>query len=275
MKCFSIKNFERFQHYKDRRPPWVKLYRDLWHDPEFFSLTDSCKLLYIGLLTIASETENKIPLNPRWIQTRLAISEPIDITDLIDTGLIVMQHASKSLAKRYCRVRDRDRDRSTEKEETSDEVSFCAETNESVRSTPAAPPENSIPEKISDEPSEPEDQITCKFPCDGKKPFYQVSEKYIARMQTLYHGIDVREETLKALAWVENNPGRRKTHDGMTRFLGNWYSRAQNNGGARAGPQPRAPTTRRYSPLKKLYDEIAAAQAAEAAEAAAEAAGAT
>jgi len=261
MEFFSIKNFERFQHYKDRRPPWVKLYRDLWHDPDFFSLTDTCKLLYIGLLTIASETENKIPLNPRWIQARLAISEPVEMKELKDAGLILMQHASGLLAKRYCRVRDRDRSTETETEETSDEVSFCAETNEDVRSTPAvptAPPENFLPEKISDEPSEPDDQITCVFPCDGEKPFYPVSKVYIARMQTLYHGIDVREETLKALAWVENNPGRRKTHSGMTRFLGNWYNRAQNNGGARASPQSRAPT---LDPTAIMRQRIVAARA--------------
>ena len=32
-----IRNFDKFQHFKDRRPPWIKLYRDLledldWHE---------------------------------------------------------------------------------------------------------------------------------------------------------------------------------------------------------------------------------------------------
>src|SRR5690606_19747530 len=31
----TVKNFERFQHYKDRNPPWIKLYNDLLDDYEF------------------------------------------------------------------------------------------------------------------------------------------------------------------------------------------------------------------------------------------------
>ena len=152
-------------------------------------------------------------------------------------------------------IREEENREEQRKEETTNVVS-CAETSESARSTPEAPQENSSPEKISDEPSEPDDPITCIFPCDGKKPFYQVCESYIARMQTLYHGIDIREETLKALAWVENNPSRRKTYDGMTRFLGNWYGKAQNNGGARASPQIRAPA-KKPSPLAYVNSIIA------------------
>jgi hypothetical protein len=29
-----IKNWAQFQHFKDRKPPWVKLYRDLLDDME-------------------------------------------------------------------------------------------------------------------------------------------------------------------------------------------------------------------------------------------------
>lgn len=33
-----IKNWNKFQHYKNRRPPWIRLYRDLLDDPEFEAL---------------------------------------------------------------------------------------------------------------------------------------------------------------------------------------------------------------------------------------------
>ena len=33
-----IKNWGTFQHYKNRRPPWIRLYRDLLDDPDFEEL---------------------------------------------------------------------------------------------------------------------------------------------------------------------------------------------------------------------------------------------
>lgn len=38
-----VKNFDRFQHYKDRTPPWIKLYNDLLDDYDFSCLPDAEK----------------------------------------------------------------------------------------------------------------------------------------------------------------------------------------------------------------------------------------
>jgi len=35
---FRIRNWGQFQHYKNRRPPWIRLYRDLLDDPDFNEL---------------------------------------------------------------------------------------------------------------------------------------------------------------------------------------------------------------------------------------------
>jgi hypothetical protein len=52
-----IRNWERFQHYKNRRPPWIKLYRGLLDDPDFHELSgDACKILVMCWL-IASEDD--------------------------------------------------------------------------------------------------------------------------------------------------------------------------------------------------------------------------
>ena len=51
----KIKNWDKFQHFKDRRPPWVKLYRDILDDKNWFDLSgDDAKLLVMFWL-IASE----------------------------------------------------------------------------------------------------------------------------------------------------------------------------------------------------------------------------
>ena len=51
----SIKNWRRFQHFKDRRPPWIKLYRELLDDRQWHELPPECSKLLIGLWLFASE----------------------------------------------------------------------------------------------------------------------------------------------------------------------------------------------------------------------------
>ena len=57
---FSVKNFERFQHYKTRNPPWIKLYYALLDDPEFVALSTIHRSYYMMLLLIASRQNNII-----------------------------------------------------------------------------------------------------------------------------------------------------------------------------------------------------------------------
>ncbi len=35
---YRIKGWVKFQHFKDRRPPWIKLYRDILEDPDWHDL---------------------------------------------------------------------------------------------------------------------------------------------------------------------------------------------------------------------------------------------
>jgi hypothetical protein len=68
-----IKNWERFQHYKDRRPPWIKLYVDLLDDAELQSMPWQSRLLYCLLLLVAARKENRFPANPVWIAAEVAL----------------------------------------------------------------------------------------------------------------------------------------------------------------------------------------------------------
>lgn len=77
-----------------------------------------------------------------------------------------------------------------------------------------------------------------ELPCTGKQKTFLVMTEYVLEMKTLYPGIDIEKETLRAKGWLVNNPAKRKTYQGMTHFLANWYSRAQNNGGNGNGRKP-------------------------------------
>lgn len=55
-----VKNWEKFQHYKNRKPPWIRLYRDLLDDPEFFELSgDAVKHLLMFWLIASEDPEMK------------------------------------------------------------------------------------------------------------------------------------------------------------------------------------------------------------------------
>ncbi len=53
-----IKEWKRFQHFKDRKPPWIKLYRDLLDDPEWHELDAVAAKALTMLWLIASESED-------------------------------------------------------------------------------------------------------------------------------------------------------------------------------------------------------------------------
>lgn len=94
-----ILNFEKFQHYRDRKPPWIKLYRDLLSDDRLFDLSEADRYQLIALFILASQHDNLIPNKQEWLRKELAVKRPIPLQKLIDTGWIevVEQDASKVL----------------------------------------------------------------------------------------------------------------------------------------------------------------------------------
>jgi hypothetical protein len=82
----------------------------------------------------------------------------------------------------------------------------------------------------------PVEDIFCEMPCTGKDGIFIVRRSYLEQMKILYLGIDIESETLRAKGWLLNNPRRQKTFRGMTKFLGGWYERAQNDWRNKRGP---------------------------------------
>ena len=69
-----IKNWTKFQHFKDRRPPWVKLYRDILDDLEWHELDPLAAKVLVMLWLIASENDGHIPDN-KTLAFRLRLTE--------------------------------------------------------------------------------------------------------------------------------------------------------------------------------------------------------
>ena len=88
MDYIHIENWREFQHYRDRNPPWIKLYVNLLDDYDYYSLPDNHKLILIHLWLLASKTNNNIPYDLQWIKTTLNLNIAIEIEPLIKAGFI-------------------------------------------------------------------------------------------------------------------------------------------------------------------------------------------
>ncbi len=89
MNYFRVRNFEQFQHYKHRNPPWIRLYYMILHDLRFYSLDNSTKYLAIGCFLLASQHENEIPFDERWIVKELSFEGTPNWQALLDSEFIV------------------------------------------------------------------------------------------------------------------------------------------------------------------------------------------
>ena len=76
LKYFAVKNFEKYQHYKDRNPPWIKLHRTLLSDYEFTKLEDYQKGQLMLIWLLSSQTDNKIPQDAEWVANQIRSSHP-------------------------------------------------------------------------------------------------------------------------------------------------------------------------------------------------------
>ena len=72
---------------------------------------------------------------------------------------------------------------------------------------------------------------------DGRD--YPVYEDQVREWAKLYPAVDVRQELNSMIGWLRANPTRKKTRNGISRFINGWLSREQDRG--RAAPGKREP----------------------------------
>lgn len=96
---FAVRNYETFQHYKDRNPPWIKLYNSLLDSYEYAQLPDATKAHLLAIYLLASRTNNKIPADFAWIKASIKAHEEVDLLTLVKYDFIVPdQQCSEMLA---------------------------------------------------------------------------------------------------------------------------------------------------------------------------------
>ncbi len=87
---FSIKNFDEFQHYRDRTPPWIKFYNSVLEDYEIASLPDATKAHLFAIWLLASRSGNSLPYDSAFIGNKINATEPVDLEALEQSGFIIL-----------------------------------------------------------------------------------------------------------------------------------------------------------------------------------------
>lgn len=124
----KIKNWSKFQHFKDRRPLWIKLYRDLLDDRLWNELDPLSSKVLVTLWLLASEDsemEGNLP-DIKTIAWRMRMSEK-QVTECVfklshwlehdDINLISNGHQSDAPEKRR-EDTEKEKEKETEKKAT-------------------------------------------------------------------------------------------------------------------------------------------------------------
>jgi hypothetical protein len=95
----KIKNWTKFQHYKNRRPPWIRLYRDLLDDPEFEKLSGELAKTLIKLWLAVSDfsVDGELPAIER-LALRMHIASDVLADHISKLNHWVSYNASYMLA---------------------------------------------------------------------------------------------------------------------------------------------------------------------------------
>lgn len=67
-RFFRVRKWDEYQHYKDRRPTWLKLYTSLLADPTWVRATCEQRVLIITLLLLAPSTDNVLLFDADYIR---------------------------------------------------------------------------------------------------------------------------------------------------------------------------------------------------------------
>lgn len=99
----KIKNWNTFQHFKDRRPPWIKLHREILDQRDINMISDRSFRVLVGLWLLASEDEHMEGRLPEIddICFRLRMGKPCIIKALKELEPFLYQNDIKVISKQY------------------------------------------------------------------------------------------------------------------------------------------------------------------------------
>lgn len=211
MTRLYVKNWDEFQHYKDRSPPWIKLHKTILDNYEFFCLPVASRALAPCIWLLASEDNTgSIEHNPVKIAFRLRMTEK-EVTEalgpLIDKGfLYLVQDASTTLADCEHNASNVLSLAHSQETEAEAETDIAPNGKRSSRKSPIS------------------------FDFDTGR-FVGITDDMKRLWAEAYPALGLETEIAKAAAWLLANPRNRKSN--YPKFLTGWFCRAQDKAPAR------------------------------------------
>lgn len=194
-----IKGWEQFQHFKDRRPPWIKLYRDLLDDIHWHELPAQSAKILVMLWLIASENDGYLP-ETKTLCFRLRCTEKVliqsvsELSHWLDTVISPRYHDG-TLEK------ETETEKETEKETEGSSAPLCV----------------ALPAIVS-------------LPLNDRTDF-DVNQSHVSEWESAYPAVNVVQKLREMRAWCLANPTNRKTRRGIESFINRWLAKEQNRSG--------------------------------------------
>lgn len=95
-----IVEWDTYQHYKDRNPPWIKLHRGTLTSNTWVTLDDASRVLAIAIMLLAAEKGNRIPAKPDYLKRVAYLHSEPDLRPLVEVGFIEIIEENGETASR-------------------------------------------------------------------------------------------------------------------------------------------------------------------------------
>jgi hypothetical protein len=115
---YRVKNWDKYQHYKDRTPPWIKLHVSILNNRAFTNLDLESQGLLMQLWVLASEKNGEIDDDPEELAYRLRKKSvnPETIDGLVKSGFLLADASGCSPEERRVET-ETEAEAETEREE--------------------------------------------------------------------------------------------------------------------------------------------------------------
>lgn len=232
---YKIKNWDQFQHYKDRNPPWIKLHFSLLSSEDWVMLDDASRLIAVVIMLVASRNNGVIDGTAKglnYLQRIAYLDKKPNLKPLINSGFLVPVQADDSECKQMI-ADDTQEDMQSRADQIILEDNSCPE----LKKAPG-PKRDDSETDLDDFQAE---DIFLYLPLNLKNQHHPVLKADIELWNESYPNVDVRLEIRKMFAWLKANPKKRKTGAGINRFINSWLSREQDKGGTSRPPWNSSP----------------------------------
>lgn len=85
----EIKDWSEHQHYRDRRPPWIKLHRSLLTNAAFLEMSEAAQAQLMKLWLLASQMGHPLPNKPAVLARAIGVHGKFRLPELLASGFLV------------------------------------------------------------------------------------------------------------------------------------------------------------------------------------------